>query len=984
MPMYQRLRHPASASNNNNYDPQICQYLNHAEKCRTFELMTSLYESKTHSHGHAEEKSLEVEDGSSDDGDSEISDCEEVWYKMWLQNMVTHDITDILPAQTLFCSPPCETWTLGHYDAAIINVDPHFKWPESGLKGSWSTLLFHVTHKSILGHVVGQLHLLVHPVGKRGVHKESKWPTSWQCHPAQSEMSKDSNKNRYQTIDGTYKLIGSLPPPKHSHTVHVMDKFTASELEGTIIHKPWIQVSSPQSLGYVTNIIFKSFRDTFTSIAPSYSTSFNQGGLSEDSLNHHQIHDAQSIQQTPVSMDGGLEQNQLARFYSCKCTALVIPLSPFPSPTTPSPHLESGILPSANSLLTPTSPKHIPAIRRIQVNKTFYKVLNVLFLSTGFLGRGTVCYLACYNGEYYIIKDYWVEESEQRTALHKVNMMKLVQDIDGVPKLQHYWVVKVEPGISQRTHMGLAMKPCARPMVMFKTKKELVSCIQDILQIQQQALERGVLHQDCSINNTMIKDFANGSCSFLLDWEFAVWVTLQGEYDLGSTEAITKSGKTNVPSIWKSASLTCIFINHPTTIHHTFVDDIESLFYIFIWILILYDGPLGHKCQDISHEKTLLGLWSEKAAKDLEIARCTKFTFLNDLSKLRLDFEVSQYFQDLIPLANECMPYKKPPEMMNAFQQIIAQHKALNSSMCLSQENDMDVMSSAIMSSKCLCEECFNSFAAGSPPINLEESQSVATVGLCCSRRAGAGSGGRAKQLEQIGTAIEGRAPQTQKLTDLPNNSVVNPLAPLPTWQKKGGGCSAGQNAKSKSNVTPPPYAPPIVNGPSPADMPPNPVPQSSTAVATPVFHQCPTDSHHFGFSVLAQQPGRPVSTNTSHPPTPQPNYQSWFIPHQLPATVPNSCIDPSLDSLLSSRQTLATTDIHHKSLEKLSSEGSSEEESESLSNNSSDAEAGEVSSDESNKDEDDAFGWGAMNLRQSTHPGTCQRLLWYWLNVLC
>ncbi|KAI6019708.1 hypothetical protein F5J12DRAFT_904126 [Pisolithus orientalis] len=245
------IKTPTSASNNNNYNPQICWYLNHAEKCRTFELATSLYESKTHSHGHVEEKSLEVEDGSSDDGNSEISDCEEVnlvskmpgptqpvtnyfaisaclrtqdpdsipfplhsfiadgmainlsydpplrcisvdatlvdflncekvygpssvhtisrqrqgsssstlpftnlqvWYKMQLQNMAIHDITDILPAQTLFCSPPCKTWTLGHYDAAIINVDPHFKWPESSLKGSWSTLLFHVTHKSILDH----------------------------------------------------------------------------------------------------------------------------------------------------------------------------------------------------------------------------------------------------------------------------------------------------------------------------------------------------------------------------------------------------------------------------------------------------------------------------------------------------------------------------------------------------------------------------------------------------------------------------------------------------------------------------------------------------------------------------------------------------------------------------------------------------------------------------------------------------------------
>ncbi|KAI6002335.1 hypothetical protein F5J12DRAFT_784054 [Pisolithus orientalis] len=152
--------------------------------------------------------------------------------------------------------------------------------------------------------------------------------------------------------------------------------------------------------------------------------------------------------------------------------------------------------------------------------------------------------------------------------------------------------------------------------------------------------------------------------------------------------------------------------------------------------------------------------------------------------------------------------------------------------------------------------------------------------------------------------------------------------------------------------------------------MPPNPIPQSPTAVATPVFHQHPTDSHHFGFSVLAQQPGHIM------PPGMEPDLQVLNNPYtttiwgdQLPATIPDSCINPSLDSLLSSRQTLATTDVRHKSSEKLSSEGSSEEESESSSNNPLDTEAGKVSGDESDKDEDNAFGWGAMNLRQSTHP---------------
>ncbi|KAG2148856.1 hypothetical protein DEU56DRAFT_730116 [Suillus clintonianus] len=41
------IKDPARASNNNNYDPQICRHLDRAEKCRCFELATSLLDSTT-------------------------------------------------------------------------------------------------------------------------------------------------------------------------------------------------------------------------------------------------------------------------------------------------------------------------------------------------------------------------------------------------------------------------------------------------------------------------------------------------------------------------------------------------------------------------------------------------------------------------------------------------------------------------------------------------------------------------------------------------------------------------------------------------------------------------------------------------------------------------------------------------------------------------------------------------------------------------
>ena len=67
-----------------------------------------------------------------------------------------------------------------------------------------------------------------------------------------------------------------------------------------------------------------------------------------------------------------------------------------------------------------------------------YELVDILFSSTGFLSRGTVCYLACYKGVFYVIKDHWVEHSDKRPILHKVRMMQLMEGVDGVPKLHDY------------------------------------------------------------------------------------------------------------------------------------------------------------------------------------------------------------------------------------------------------------------------------------------------------------------------------------------------------------------------------------------------------------------------------------------------------------------------------------------------------------------------------------------------------------------
>ncbi|KAG1828759.1 hypothetical protein DFJ58DRAFT_848930 [Suillus subalutaceus] len=78
----------------------------------------------------------------------------QVWFKLRLQDTDFHDISIIRPAQTLNCAPPSDPRTSGRYDMATINNEARCVWPTDGLHG----------------HTIGQIRLLMRPVGKSGTN----------------------------------------------------------------------------------------------------------------------------------------------------------------------------------------------------------------------------------------------------------------------------------------------------------------------------------------------------------------------------------------------------------------------------------------------------------------------------------------------------------------------------------------------------------------------------------------------------------------------------------------------------------------------------------------------------------------------------------------------------------------------------------------------------------------------------------------------
>ncbi|KIK38770.1 hypothetical protein CY34DRAFT_25513 [Suillus luteus UH-Slu-Lm8-n1] len=84
----------------------------------------------------------------------------QVWFKLRLQDTDLHDISVVRPAQTLNCSPPSGVWTCGRYDLVLVNNNARCSWPADGLRG----------------HTVGEIRLILRPVGKAGTY----W--SWKDH----------------------------------------------------------------------------------------------------------------------------------------------------------------------------------------------------------------------------------------------------------------------------------------------------------------------------------------------------------------------------------------------------------------------------------------------------------------------------------------------------------------------------------------------------------------------------------------------------------------------------------------------------------------------------------------------------------------------------------------------------------------------------------------------------------------------------------
>ncbi|KAG2754114.1 hypothetical protein P692DRAFT_20870364 [Suillus brevipes Sb2] len=260
-----------------------------------------------------------------------------------------------------------------------------------------------------------------------------------------------------------------------------------------------------------------------------------------------------------------------------------------------------------------------------------------------------------------------------------------MKDVHGVPQLIDHWLVEIKPGkVDQtglyrykllnslqgavRTHIRLVLKPRARPLYMFRTKAELLGAIREIISIQKTAVEeKGILHRDCSLNNSMIEDDGNGEGStiqlrvqLITVGSDCLAAMVKNTLEVGQAQCLScrdrscSSSQKAVDSIaTPEHSLKHASNSHVVSarlIIHRFEDDLESVFYVFIWICIGYRDPLGVKCVFDKRYNWLVHKWS---AVTFKACNDEKTTFFYHSHAHKFEEQFHPYFKNLVPLAVE-------------------------------------------------------------------------------------------------------------------------------------------------------------------------------------------------------------------------------------------------------------------------------------------------------------------------------------------
>ncbi|PPQ92533.1 hypothetical protein CVT25_010366, partial [Psilocybe cyanescens] len=353
---------------------------------------------------------------------------------------------------------------------------------------------------------------------------------------------------------------------------------------------------------------------------------------------------------------------------------------------------------------------HEDGTRSVTVAGLEYQLLKTLFISDSIRGRGTVCWQARRGSSDYVIKNTWTDVYRMKT---EADIMRMASDVEGIahlvadeivkhngeddststirsllPKLEDYYRRHWYDKLEVRVHRRLVTSPVAESLAHFKSKKELLTVLIDAIEAHARLVEKHILHRDISMANVMIyrplaattldEEAENESRSIstsadvvddapstssdpeqaeisakgiLIDLDYAL-VTHDESGKETRREVNATGHRTGTLPFMAIDILMGLVPGEEHQAHH----DIESFFYILLWIMLQYAGPGGIERQDINIESfgTIEGWIHGNSIEEIGINKANSMmTIMPAIFKKGVINLCTPYFQDLTPCLEE-------------------------------------------------------------------------------------------------------------------------------------------------------------------------------------------------------------------------------------------------------------------------------------------------------------------------------------------
>lgn len=182
--------------------------------------------------------------------------------------------------------------------------------------------------------------------------------------------------------------------------------------------------------------------------------------------------------------------------------------------------------------------------------------------------------------------------------------------------------------------------------------------------------EKKILHRDISPNNIVfVPSELDGDRSVLLiDFDYAAHLDGRpSPYPKGTVSNVKASPRAANASRQGTLPFVSMEILRQVSLHyaaqddakitHEVADDLESFFYVFAWICVLYDGPNNSLATPLAEDNTsIIHGWAEAALEKggLTNALNAKNSFVHALqANQTINNQFTPYFQNMKPLARE-------------------------------------------------------------------------------------------------------------------------------------------------------------------------------------------------------------------------------------------------------------------------------------------------------------------------------------------